>query len=79
MPDETKISTDADLSDAKAANAKAADASLTEAELNAVSGGWPKILSGLKTLLETGKPLLSTDRAAVERQEAANAVRARSA
>jgi uncharacterized protein YndB with AHSA1/START domain len=23
----------------------------------AVSGGWPKILSGLKTVLETGKPL----------------------
>ena len=26
----------------------------------AVSGGWPKILSGLKTLLETGTPLEST-------------------
>ena len=25
--------------------------------INAVSGGWPKILSGLKTLLESGKPL----------------------
>lgn len=47
--------------------------------IKAVSAGWPKILSGLKTLLETGKPLLSTDRAAVQRQEAANAVRARSA
>jgi uncharacterized protein YndB with AHSA1/START domain len=25
--------------------------------IQAVSGGWPKILSGLKSLLETGKPL----------------------
>jgi hypothetical protein len=25
--------------------------------IEAVSGGWPKILSGLKSLLETGKPL----------------------
>ncbi len=25
--------------------------------LRAISGGWPSILSGLKTLLETGKPL----------------------
>ena len=25
--------------------------------VQAVSGGWPKILSGLKTLLETGQPL----------------------
>jgi uncharacterized protein YndB with AHSA1/START domain len=25
--------------------------------IQAVSGGWPKIMSGLKTLLETGKPL----------------------
>lgn len=25
--------------------------------IQAVSGGWPKILSGLKTLLETGEPL----------------------
>jgi uncharacterized protein YndB with AHSA1/START domain len=25
--------------------------------IEAVSGGWPAILSGLKTLLETGKPL----------------------
>jgi uncharacterized protein YndB with AHSA1/START domain len=25
--------------------------------IQAVSGGWPKIISGLKTLLETGKPL----------------------
>jgi len=25
--------------------------------IKAVSGGWPKILSGLKSLLETGKPL----------------------
>jgi uncharacterized protein YndB with AHSA1/START domain len=25
-----------------------------------VSGGWPKVLSGLKTLLETGKPLPET-------------------
>lgn len=25
--------------------------------IGAVSGGWPKILSGLKSLLETGEPL----------------------
>ncbi len=28
--------------------------------IKAVSGGWPKILSGLKSLLETGKPLEET-------------------
>jgi hypothetical protein len=42
----------------------------------AVSNGWPKILSGLKTLLETGSPLLSPARATAEKQEAAKAVRA---
>jgi uncharacterized protein YndB with AHSA1/START domain len=42
----------------------------------AVSNGWPKILSGLKTLLETGSPLLSPARATAEKQEAAEAVRA---
>jgi uncharacterized protein YndB with AHSA1/START domain/DNA-binding transcriptional ArsR family regulator len=30
---------------------------LTEAAARRVSGGWPRILSGLKTLLETGEPL----------------------
>jgi uncharacterized protein YndB with AHSA1/START domain/biotin operon repressor len=30
---------------------------LTEAAARRVSGGWPQILSGLKTLLETGEPL----------------------
>src|SRR5215470_7706433 len=29
--------------------------------IEAVSGGWPKILSSLKSLLETGKPLPRTD------------------
>ena len=28
--------------------------------IEAVSGGWPKILSGLKSLLETGRPLVPT-------------------
>ena len=28
--------------------------------IEAVSGGWPKILSGLKSLLETGEPLSTT-------------------
>ena len=27
--------------------------------IHAVSGGWPQILSNLKTLLETGKPLIA--------------------
>jgi uncharacterized protein YndB with AHSA1/START domain len=35
----------------------------------AVSRGWPKILSGLKTLLETGTPLDSADRAKERREE----------
>ena len=40
--------------------------------IGAVSGGWPKILSGLKTLLETGAPLTGlTVRAASEPKEAA--------
>lgn len=30
--------------------------------IEAVSGGWPRILSSLKTLLETGQPMPSTDR-----------------
>ena len=30
---------------------------LTEAAARQVGGGWPRILSGLKTLLETGEPL----------------------
>ena len=30
--------------------------------IEAVSGGWPRILSSLKTLLETGHPMPSTDR-----------------
>ncbi|HEV3002411.1 MAG TPA: SRPBCC family protein [Solirubrobacteraceae bacterium] len=30
---------------------------LSEAAARQVSGGWPQILSGLKTLLETGEPL----------------------
>ena len=30
---------------------------LDEAMLNGISGGWPTILSNLKTLLETGRPL----------------------
>jgi len=29
--------------------------------IEAVSGGWPKILSSLKSLLETGEPLPRTD------------------
>nr|MDT0665431.1 SRPBCC domain-containing protein [Micromonospora sp. DSM 115978] len=29
--------------------------------LEAVSGGWPEILSSLKTLLESGEPLPSTE------------------
>lgn len=32
--------------------------------VKAVGGGWPKILSGLKTLLETGEPLSPTVKAA---------------
>jgi uncharacterized protein YndB with AHSA1/START domain len=36
-----------------------------------VSNGWPKILSGLKTLLETGVPLLPVNRAAAGKPEAA--------
>src|SRR5262249_17285572 len=28
--------------------------------IDAVAGGWPKVLSGLKTLLETGRPLPGT-------------------
>lgn len=31
---------------------------LTDANYKGVSGGWPAILSSLKTLLETGSPLL---------------------
>ena len=31
---------------------------LSEAAARQVSGGWPQILSGLKTLLETGEPLV---------------------
>ena len=30
--------------------------------IEAVSGGWPRIVSSLKTLLETGQPMPSTDR-----------------
>ena len=30
---------------------------LTAAAARQVGGGWPQILSGLKTLLETGEPL----------------------
>ena len=30
--------------------------------IEAVSGGWPRILSSLKTLLETGQPMPTTDR-----------------
>jgi uncharacterized protein YndB with AHSA1/START domain len=33
---------------------------LDEAMLNGISGGWPKVLSNLKTFLETGHALLST-------------------
>jgi uncharacterized protein YndB with AHSA1/START domain len=33
---------------------------LDEAMLNGISGGWPKVLSNLKTLLETGHALPST-------------------
>ena len=33
---------------------------LDESMLEGISGGWPKILSNLKTLLETGHPLPST-------------------
>ena len=36
--------------------------------VEAVSGGWPQILSNLKTLLETGKPLI--ERRATESAEA---------
>ena len=41
--------------------------------IEAVSGGWPKILSSLKSLLETGEPLAFTagEHAAVEREETA--------
>ena len=28
--------------------------------IEAVSGGWPRILSNLKSLLETGKPVFKT-------------------
>ncbi|HVY19071.1 MAG TPA: SRPBCC family protein [Bauldia sp.] len=37
-----------------------------------VSGGWPKILAGLKTLLETGKPMDSDQAASKRAAEAAN-------
>lgn len=37
--------------------------------LPAISGGWPHILSSLKTYLETGKPLRFTDAKRIERGE----------
>jgi uncharacterized protein YndB with AHSA1/START domain len=36
-----------------------------------VSRGWPKILAGLKTLLETGQPMEGSDQAKVNREKAA--------
>lgn len=36
-----------------------------------VSRGWPKILAGLKTLLETGQPMEGADQAKVNREKAA--------
>jgi uncharacterized protein YndB with AHSA1/START domain len=41
--------------------------------LSAISGGWPRILSGLKTLLETGEPLSIGKPAAAKPAEAAAA------
>jgi uncharacterized protein YndB with AHSA1/START domain len=38
-----------------------------------VSRGWPKILAGLKTLLETGRPMEGSDQAKVNREKAAAA------
>lgn len=35
--------------------------------IEAVSGGWPQILSNLKTLLETGKPLIAQRAAETEK------------
>jgi len=40
-----------------------------------VTGGWPIVLSGLKTLLETGTPLDMTDRAKARREEREEAAR----
>jgi len=45
--------------------------------LTGISGGWPKILSGLKTLLETGAPLaIGKPGAAAEQPVAASAAAA---
>ncbi len=48
------LSVDGDLTKLQIVHEAEMDNSKTIA---AVSGGWPKILSGLKTLLETGTPL----------------------